>query len=322
MADQAKIGTNWSDVELDAIIGDYFDMLAAELSGRPYVKSHHAKALMAAIGRTHRSVEFKHMNISAVLVELHMPTIRGYRPKRNYQNAIFDAVDRYITVRPEVLDWGSTGIGFVEAVSHAPEDAGLAGMHEAPAMFVRDGSSAPRHSPEYAKTLAMPEGPTIILDDSPPAPGAPRESRPPGLERLVRKFDPVTRDFRNRQLGLAGESMLVNFERRRLTALDRPDLARKVRWVSQEDGDGAGYDIHSFNARGEDRLLEVKTTRGARTTPFFLTRNEVSLAEERPDSFRLCRLYEVAQAPRLYRVKPPLASALSLEPEAWRASVG
>ncbi|GGG96167.1 hypothetical protein GCM10007420_09740 [Glycocaulis albus] len=322
MADQTQVGTNWSDAELDAIIGDYFLMLAAELSGQPYVKSHHAKALMEAIGRTHRSVEFKHMNISAVLGELGMPTIRGYRPKRNYQNAIFDAVDRYVTAHPEVLDWGGVGVGLVHTASHVPEEAGLFGMHEASAMFVHEESFPPRRSPEDAKTFARPEPQTIVIDDSPPVPGAPRAPRPPGLERLVRKFDPVTRDFRNRQLGLAGESMLVDFERRRLEKLDRPDLARKVRWVSQEDGDGAGYDIHSFNARGEDRLLEVKTTRGPRTTPFFLTRNEVSLAEERPDSFRLCRLYEVAQAPRLFRVKPPLDSNLTLEPEAWRASVG
>ena len=51
-------------------------------------------ALMAQIGRTHRSVEFKHQNISAVLDELGMPWIPGYKPKRNYQNAILDAIDR------------------------------------------------------------------------------------------------------------------------------------------------------------------------------------------------------------------------------------
>jgi hypothetical protein len=76
--DQNKIGTPWSDDELDAIIADYFAMLDAELTGRPYVKSHHSSALMERIGRTHRSVEFKHQNISAVLEELGLPWIRGY----------------------------------------------------------------------------------------------------------------------------------------------------------------------------------------------------------------------------------------------------
>jgi hypothetical protein len=59
-------------------------MLTAELSDQPYVQSHHSAALMAEIGRTHRSVEFKHQNISAVLEELGLPWIQGYKPKRNY----------------------------------------------------------------------------------------------------------------------------------------------------------------------------------------------------------------------------------------------
>src|SRR5208283_1790029 len=104
MADEAKIGTNWQDDELDAIVADYFAMLAADLSGQPYVKAQHSAALMAQIGRTHRSVEFKHQNISAVLDELGMPWIPGYKPKRNYQNAIFGTIERYLTDNPAILD--------------------------------------------------------------------------------------------------------------------------------------------------------------------------------------------------------------------------
>ena len=49
------------------------------------------------------------------------------------------------------------------------------------------------------------------------------------------------------------------------------DLARKVEWTSQERGDGAGYDIRSFSAAGDERLIEVKATRGGPTTDFFVT---------------------------------------------------
>jgi hypothetical protein len=104
MAEETKSGTNWQDDELDLIVADYFAMLAADLSGRPYVKSRHSAALMAKIGRSHRSVEFKHQNISAVLDELGMPWIPGYKPKLNYQNAIFDAIDRYLTEHTNILD--------------------------------------------------------------------------------------------------------------------------------------------------------------------------------------------------------------------------
>lgn len=279
MADQSKIGKDWDGVELDAIVADYFAMLALEREGRAYVKSHRAAALMEQIGRTHRSVEFKHMNISAVLSELGAPTIRGYKPKFNFQNAIFDAIDRYLVANPNVLDFEPrVAIGMAEPVS--------------------------------------------LFEESPPALDLSSGARPERLERLVRKFDPSERDFRNRALGKAGEALIVDFERARLAAAERPDLARKVRWVSQEDGDGAGYDIHSFDPSGSDRLLEVKTTCGGRTTPFFLTRNERSLSDERPDAFRILRVYEFSQTPRLFRLRPPLENVVLLEAETYRASFG
>ncbi len=104
MADDEKIGKPWRDDELDAIIADYFAMLSAEIAGEPYVKSRHSATLMAQIGRTHRSIEFKHQNISAVLDELGLPWIPGYIPKRNYQNAIFDSIDRYLTSHAGLLE--------------------------------------------------------------------------------------------------------------------------------------------------------------------------------------------------------------------------
>ena len=63
MAGNTKTGMGWQDDELSAIVEDYFAMLRAELSGQPYVKSNHSQALMAQIGRTHGSVEYKHQNI-------------------------------------------------------------------------------------------------------------------------------------------------------------------------------------------------------------------------------------------------------------------
>lgn len=108
MDEAAKRGTPWQGDELDLIVADYFSMLAAELTGHAYVKSKHSQTLMAAIGRTHRSVEFKHQNISAVLDELGMPWIPGYKPKLNYQNAIFDAIDRYLSKHPTVLEATAT----------------------------------------------------------------------------------------------------------------------------------------------------------------------------------------------------------------------
>ena len=85
------------------------------------------------------------------------------------------------------------------------------------------------------------------------------------LKRLIQKFDPAARDERNRTLGKRGEELVLHHERLRL-GQDRPDLAKKVKWISQELGDGAGYDILSFDITGKERLIEVKTTIGHRAS--------------------------------------------------------
>ena len=140
------------------------------------------------------------------------------------------------------------------------------------------------------------------------------------LERLVRKFDPAERDARNRVLGKQGEERILQSERARLRDAGRPDLARKVRWVSEEIGDGAGFDVLSFNLSSSERLLEVKTTSGHQLTPFYLTENERQLSAERPDEFRLVRLYDFLRSPRAFELTPPLEQSVVLRPTNYRAS--
>lgn len=53
--------------------------------------------------------------------------------------------------------------------------------------------------------------------------------------------------------------------------------------MSEENGDGAGYDIASFAPDGLPRLIEVKMTNGWERTPFHITSNELTAAEEPPE---------------------------------------
>jgi hypothetical protein len=77
---------DWSSDEVDLIVADYFDMLECELFNRPYKKSDHNAALCEQLDdRSRQSVEFKHANISAVLVRLGLPYIDGYKPRGNFQ---------------------------------------------------------------------------------------------------------------------------------------------------------------------------------------------------------------------------------------------
>jgi hypothetical protein len=162
------------------------------------------------------------------------------------------------------------------------------------------------------------EAPNLFVEPAPIL--GPLTHKEEELARLVRKFDPVERDFRNRSLGKAGEGMVFAFERQHLIVQGRPDLAQKVRWVSQEDGDGAGYDIRSYDLKGSERFIEVKTTNGLQTTPFYLTRNELSFSSERPTEFRICRLYDFAKKPRMFELVPPIEKLVRLEPISYSAS--
>lgn len=138
--------------------------------------------------------------------------------------------------------------------------------------------------------------------------------------RIARKFDVAGRDERNRALGKAGEEFVLDYERFTLRAAGRNDLARKVRWTSQEDGDGAGYDIGSFQPDGRLRLVEVKTTNGWERTPFHISRNELDVANERRDEWCLMRLWNFSREPKAFELHPPLEAHVSLTATAFQAS--
>jgi hypothetical protein len=79
-------GQPWSRDEVDLIVADYFLMLRAELAGKPYSKAEHNRTLRPLLdNRSKSSIEFKHQNISAVLVGMGLPYIDGYKPAKNYQ---------------------------------------------------------------------------------------------------------------------------------------------------------------------------------------------------------------------------------------------
>ena len=142
----------------------------------------------------------------------------------------------------------------------------------------------------------------------------------PELERLVRKFDPASRDARNRALGKQGEQLVFEQEIIKLETGRRHDLARKVQWTSQEIGDGAGFDISSFDIDGRPRLIEVKTTNGPAFTPFYISENERRFSNKRPDVFTLMRVYNFSERPMAFELRPPLTDVLVLSPTNYRAS--
>lgn len=87
-------GQNWSQEEVEVCVADYLRMLTMELNGQRFNKTEHARALLEQLdGRSRPSVEFKHCNISAVMVALGYPYIDGYKPRGNFQALLLDVVE-------------------------------------------------------------------------------------------------------------------------------------------------------------------------------------------------------------------------------------
>lgn len=269
----------WSIEENEATVGAYFTMLADELAGIPFSKAENRRRLMAIVQRPEKAIEFKHQNISAVLLGLGQPWIEGYKPASNFQTSLVDVVARYL----------EREAGWLKAVA------------------VGSGAKALRE----AKPLWI--GPPPTLRNTPP----PLDLAT--IDAIARKYDVAERDMRNRQLGRAGEEFIVEHERSSLRSAGRHDLAAGVRWTADEEGDGAGYDIASFEPDGSTRLLEVKTTNGWERTPFHITRNEIAVAEQRRDCWHLIRLWNFAREPRAFAIRPPLERHVELTPTSFLA---
>jgi hypothetical protein len=267
--------SDWSRQEVEAIVDDYLSMLAAELAGTPFNKAAHRRALLPALSnRTEQSIEFKHANISAALLDAGFQPIIGYKPRSNYQALLLDVL--------------------AERMDHAKE------LHELAAL----DADRPMVVPEVDDILS-------ILTTKPDA-SLPRMRASESVTPIRLTTNYVEREARNRSLGNAGELFILNYERARLTALGKEPLAGRIEHTSVVRGDHEGFDIHSFEASGADRLIEVKTTKYSVATPFFVTRNEVNTSALNASQYQVYRLFTFRDAPRLYTLAGAIGKTCDL----------
>jgi hypothetical protein len=133
----------------------------------------------------------------------------------------------------------------------------------------------------------------------------------PGPIRLTTSY--IEREARNRSLGSAGEPFVINYERARLIQAGKDPLAARIEHTSKVRGDHEGYDILLFDVNGEERLIEVKTTKYGIDTPFWVSKNEVATSERRSLLYHVYRLYVFRAAPVLYTLPEPSARAATFQ---------
>lgn len=282
----SRTGHDWGRDEVEIIVSDYLRMLLTELAGQPYNKAAHRRQLQTLLpGRSESSIEFKHANISAVMLELGYPYIRGYQPRSNFQRStLVDVVQSQVLSQREL------------------DDVTLSAV-ERPA--------APVDHIDFARVVSKAPQREIVV----------REASPAYLRAPVKR-DYFAREAQNRSLGQAGEVFALDFERWRLVQLGAGQLAEKVKHAAADEGDGLGYDIRSFEADGRERFIEVKTTAFGDRTPFFVSANEARFARDHADRFHLYRLFEFRATPRLFELAGPIEQHCMLDPVSYRASFG
>jgi hypothetical protein len=257
-------GSDWSRAEVEAIVEDYLEMLSRELSGASYSKTAHRRDLLSRLqGRSEASIEFKHGNISAALLDLGFPYIAGYKRRSNYQALLGEVLTSKLAAMPTLLD-----IAAVDA-------------------------DRPMVAPELDDILA-------VLSARPQAATKPTVASEPSAIGFRLPTNYIEREARNRSLGSAGELFVMTYERARLIHAGQERLAARIEHTSSVRGDHEGYDVLSFEESGAERLIEVKTTKYGIETPFYVTRNEVAVSEAHAARYQVYRLFSFSKAPRLY----------------------
>lgn len=278
-----RIGEDWSQQEVDATVAAYFDMLLLEARQEKYSKTERNATLRQVLkARSKASVELKHQNVSAVLHGMDLPFISGYKPRGNSQLLLRKAVQKFILDKADLV---SHVVDALEDVKSPADMQFKAVVVDAPAMS--------------AVVQLVPSAPKI---------------------RLPRKVDFAARDESNRKLGRTGEQWVLGFEQQRLQEAGMPELFQRVDWISDRLGDGAGYDILSYDSSDQARYIEVKTTNGAHTSAFIISRNELDFSQETGDAFHLYRVFQFRTTPLLYMLRGDVSKQLNLEPIDFRAS--
>jgi hypothetical protein len=272
---------SWSRIEVALIVSDYFDMLMKELNRIPYKKADHRRQILPLLNnRSEGSIEFKHQNISAILIKLGRPYINGYLPLYNYQNLLEDEVADYLKHHSEIES------NFQK--------------------FVENDIVKLKTRLDFDSIIVPP--PEIISVTEPKV----------YYQHKPIKINYLEKEQSNKNLGLYGEELAIEYEKWNLIKLGKENLADKIEWVSKDVGDGAGFDILSKNLNGSDKYIEVKTTRLGKETPFFFSSNELQFSIDKASHYHLYRLFNYEKDVKLFQKNGALNTICKTVPTMYK----
>ena len=185
------------------------------------------------------------------------------------------------------------------------------------AMQSQLSSSVSRHDDELSNYIA--ENFDSILIETPNKQATINEKLNRQLSRSKWDYDSASTE--KKYLGDIGERFVYSFERHRLATQGKPELAEKIVWVSKELGDGYGYDILSFDDKGNRMYIEVKSTTKGKRSRFFLSANEFQVSQQKKSGYKIYRVFDLPNEPKLFIISTPLRQFVSLDPTQYRVTV-
>ncbi len=267
----------WTEEEVELIVSDYFEMLHKEISGLDYVKADHRKRIAPLLkNRSNGSIEFKHQNISAVLISLGLPYISGYKPRGNFQQLLAEIVGKRIK-----------------------QDDSL----ELKISQFAESNLITRKTVDFNKWLSDPPSKNIV-------------SEPTYAPRPV-KINYLELEQRNHSTGQEGERLVLEYERWRLRNISSKK-ADQVVWISKEEGDGAGYDILSYDNNGDKMFIEVKSTKLGKETPIYFSSGENEFSERNHERYNLYRVFNMNKQPKMFNCQGRFRDFCEMQPVNFR----
>jgi hypothetical protein len=125
------------------------------------------------------------------------------------------------------------------------------------------------------------------------------------------------------KIGKDSEKLVYDLEKEKLKKENREDLAEKVVWESQKNGDGAGYDIKSFEKKDKGYIeiyIEVKGTNKSINEPFDISKNEIEVSNKYKEQYYIYRVANVYSAqPKFYRINGRIEDNFKLEATNFKA---
>ena len=116
------------------------------------------------------------------------------------------------------------------------------------------------------------------------------------------------KNITNIKIGDLGERLVYEYEKRKLELAGIKNIEEKLFLTSKHKDYGNAYpvDIISYDIEKKCKIfIEVKTTKGKATDPFYISESERKFSKEHRNNYKLYRVYDVTKnkTPKLYVIE-------------------